>query len=164
MKKIILYVWNILILFLVVITIYVFGQRLAGIQHPQVFDTAFAIVVTGSMEPEIPIYSMVVIQTQDEYATNDIVTYINHNNISVTHRIVDVKHNQIIVKGDVNVFPDPPINKNQIVGKITQVIPIKYVFIVVIILVSIIIGSLVWPENKERYHNVNSKNSIKEKK
>jgi signal peptidase I len=147
-------------LFLVVITIYVFGQRLAGIHHPKVFDTAIAIVLSGSMEPEIPTYSIVVINTENEYQPGDIVTYINSNNVSITHRIIDIKDNQFIVKGDTNLIPDPPIHKNEIVGTVKCIIPYQYPLIVIIILVSIIIASLVWPENKERYKNVTRRNEI----
>lgn len=50
----------------------------------------------------------------------DIIVYYNNKNF-IGHRIVKIKRNQIITKGDNNPFLDKPLNLNQILGKVTAI-------------------------------------------
>jgi signal peptidase len=80
------------------------------------------VVQTGSMEPNIHVGS-VVFSFPGTYKPGDIITF-NRAEKSITHRIISVKNNQYIVKGDANKVVDPqPVNKNDITGKDVLIVP-----------------------------------------
>lgn len=98
-------------------------QKINGVQTPMVFGWGVARVLTGSMEPAIPVGSMIVIQEQDGYGVADVVTYENGQGRSVTHRIISVRGNEIVAQGDANNAADAPFKEDQIIGKVRLIIP-----------------------------------------
>ncbi len=75
-------------------------------------------VVSGSMEPEINIGDLIIIDTLDkDYHEKDIVTFYDTEDTFVTHRIVSINEDEIITKGDSNNSEDGVITKDKIVGK-----------------------------------------------
>lgn len=83
-------------------------------------------VTSGSMEPEIKEGDMVYIrkcQTAD-VEIGDIIAFETGNNQLVLHRVVDMKTEEVITKGDANDYNDfaPVISKN-IRGKLVLVLP-----------------------------------------
>jgi signal peptidase I len=91
------------------------------------FSNRLFIVQTGSMAPEIPGGSVVVIFPSNKYSISDVVTYSQGKNV-VTHRIVDVKELSggkiYFTKGDANSFIDPkPVSNNEILGRVIIVAP-----------------------------------------
>ncbi len=79
-------------------------------------------VVSGSMEPAIPVGSGVVVLSQPSYFDNDIITFKFSGNL-VTHRII-FAGNYFLTKGDANRSIDPEtVEKEQIVGKVILHIP-----------------------------------------
>ena len=107
----------IFILFLIISFIYLFV-----IISPKVFKNFYpfgikvATVLTGSMEPTIMTGDSIIIKESDKYIVNDIVTY-KKGNAYVTHRIVAIKGDTVITKGDANDIEDPPIKMDDIIGK-----------------------------------------------
>lgn len=96
------------------------GIRLIGI-------TPYA-VISGSMEPNIPVGSMVYVTPSDtgEYAVGDVVTYKSAAGAHVTHRVVEVNNTDrsVIVKGDANENVDAaPVPLASIVGKTIFSVP-----------------------------------------
>lgn len=83
-----------------------------------IFGYSCLIVRTGSMEPAIKINDMIIIKKQNNYSLNDIVAYNVQNKYLVTHRIVDIKNEEYITKGDINNVNDTSINKSQVEGKV----------------------------------------------
>ena len=86
-----------------------------------------AVVVSGSMEPEISIYDLVIIHKQSAYKKGDVVTYISGNS-AVTHRIIDLRVDEtgasfVKTKGDFNNISDIEFPVEQIVGKVIFTIP-----------------------------------------
>jgi signal peptidase I len=76
------------------------------------------IVKTGSMEPNIPVHSLVVINKKESYQMNDIINFI-YKDESYTHRIVAIGDGIYKTKGDANNIADlEVINKSSIVGKV----------------------------------------------
>ncbi len=120
------------------------------------FGIKTAVVVSGSMEPEIEINDFVVMKQPDGIKVGDIVTYesadVSHE---VMHRIIKTDGDEIITKGDANNTEDKPISESQItgiyigkvpvLGKIISFIikPIVFIIIVVMLLVWIF-----WPVKK----------------
>lgn len=74
-------------------------------------------VVSGSMEPTIHVGDLIVIDTKKkDIAQNDIVTFTDEEGAFVTHRVLSIKDNQMITKGDNNNSDDPAISVDHIVG------------------------------------------------
>lgn len=94
-------------------------QRIQGKQQPMFFGRGWAVVLSGSMEPTMSPGSAIFICEKDEYEIGDIVTYISKSGMSITHRIIDIKDDKYITRGDANKVADAPIDKSQIVGQAT---------------------------------------------
>lgn len=86
---------------------------------------AFLEVVSGSMEPELNIGDLVIINTNDkEINENDVITYSSSNGSFVTHRVVDNLDSGLITKGDANNAKDEDIVKEEnVLGKYIFKIP-----------------------------------------
>lgn len=79
-------------------------------------------VQTGSMADAINAGDWIIVKKQDNFKTNDIITYAQDGDF-ITHRIVESYKNTFVTKGDANNTKDSPINKEQIVGKVVKVLP-----------------------------------------
>lgn len=85
--------------------------------------TAFK-VVSGSMSDTINVGDIVIVKIKDEqeqFAENDIIVF-KQDDYIITHRIISIEQNKITTKGDANNTEDKTINKEQIIGKVTNVI------------------------------------------
>lgn len=86
------------------------------------------LVQSGSMEPSIMTGDIVLIQRQQTYLKNDVVTFRDKDERIVTHRITDIVQEEgelpITTKGDANRSEDADrIGEDQIIGKVVLVIP-----------------------------------------
>lgn len=95
---------------------------------PQLFGVSMKTVISGSMEPYIPVGSLAVIKPCDasELTVGDDVTYKLPSGIYVTHRIVgkDDKTGLIQTQGIANDIPDVPIYADIILGKVIFSVPL----------------------------------------
>lgn len=93
-------------------------------QFIEVFGYTDAIVISGSMEPQIDVGDMVIIHEKDSYQIGDIITFIQGDETGVTHRIIGQTDNGFITKGDANNTEDMAVvTSDQIVGKVVKIIP-----------------------------------------
>ncbi len=99
-------------------------------------------VITGSMEDTIKIDDIVIVKLTKDVKKDDIITFKMGNDF-VTHRIVDIKENSIITKGDANNTIDDPITKDEIVGKVVFIISNVAVWVKVLKTPEVIIAILV---------------------
>lgn len=89
-------------------------------------------VLTGSMEPEIPVGSLVSVSDTNasELSAGDIITYGGgglSKSAIVTHRVVEnhVDTGELITRGDANSANDPnPISYYQVIGKVSWHVPV----------------------------------------
>jgi signal peptidase len=91
-------------------------------------DTRYEPVYTGSMEPAIPVGSIVVIKPADPETlkVGDIICFKieSESATTVTHRIINITSQGFITKGDANEDPDQWIvAKENVIGKVIAVIP-----------------------------------------
>lgn len=104
-------------------------------QVPQVMGFSILRVLTGSMEPEIPEQSMLLVQKTDpkELQVGDIITFFSPdptlNGALNTHRIVAITPQrsglQFTTKGDASVLADQQsVSEAQVVGKVIFVSPL----------------------------------------
>ena len=92
-------------------------------------------VETGSMEPNYPIGSMVVVKPVwfDQLKEGDVITYVVSDNTVVTHRLIgiDTEHGLLTTKGDNNVVADASlVSYNNVIGRVEFCVPgFGYVFL-----------------------------------
>lgn len=103
--------------------VYTAVARAAGNPLPRIFGWGQAVVVSGSMEPEIPVGALVLIREQASYHPGDVVTYLDGNGNLVTHRLVSLSDGTAVTKGDANNAEDFPIQTEQILGRVRLVLP-----------------------------------------
>ena len=91
------------------------------------------IVASGSMEPEIKIGSLCLVNTKadfDHIKNGDIIAYRAKDGTQVTHRVMEKTLNGLVTKGDANPVTDGiVITKQNYIGKTAVSIPyLGYVF------------------------------------
>lgn len=95
---------------------------------PFVFGLRSMAVLTGSMEPNYPVGSMVYVKEapMDSIEVDDVISYRISSDTVVTHRVVAVDRDlkQFTTKGDANATEDgAPVSYDNVVGKARLVIP-----------------------------------------
>lgn len=89
----------ILIVFLVLITAVVISKASGG--EPSFFGYQIKTVLSGSMEPGIQTGSIVAIKPGGDmtrFQKGDVITFLNPDNILITHRVVDAELNSALGK------------------------------------------------------------------
>ena len=79
--------------------------------------------VTGeSMSPQIRINDFVKIKNVpfQDITCGDIVVF-QQGNEYITHRYLEIKESQLLMRGDKRVLPDPLIHKNQFTGMVVEI-------------------------------------------
>ena len=115
----------IIIILLCGISIYNSIEKAHGNTLPMPFGVGIAITETGSMEPNMPQGSLVVIVKDNSYEIDDIVAFRKDGeSIHTVHRIVDISGDTVTTCGDANNGScDDPITTNDIKGKVAFNIP-----------------------------------------
>lgn len=109
--------WNIASTVLVVIVV-LFAILLVGVR---VFGVQVYSVISGSMEPEYPVGSLIYVKKVDpaEIEVDDVITYVLPNNMPSTHRVVriDAENQLFYTKGDANNTEDgAPVHFKNLIG------------------------------------------------
>lgn len=92
-------------------------------QLPMIGGYGNAVVLSGSMEPNISVNDLLIIKECDSYEADDIVTFVDSYNDLVTHRIVKIDGSQVTTQGDANNVADPSFDASRIKGKVIAVLP-----------------------------------------
>ena len=110
---------GVLIFSLVPVVLFIFVTS----RSPILYGIRSFVVVTGSMTPALPVGSMVFTFPKSVYNIGEIITF-KRGNITVTHRIHDIKDGKFITKGDANNSSDAQIvSKAEIIGHDVAVVP-----------------------------------------
>ena len=117
-------VLTVLLALLLIANLYTIAVRsITGKPQPAVFGWSWAVVISGSMEPEISVNDLIVVREQDSYHVGDIITYESGSSV-VTHRIVAETEQGFTTKGDSNNTEDPKsVPHGAVVGRVVYVIP-----------------------------------------
>lgn len=99
------------------------ATRLAGNSVPMPFGVGAALVLSGSMEPELSVGDLLIVGECDEYRVDDVVVY-QDGGMAITHRIVSITDDEVVTRGDANNTDDDPIKYEQIKGKVVLAIPL----------------------------------------
>ncbi len=119
-KKICSFINILIIIALAVLALYLIVPRVLGMK-------TFA-VLSGSMEPEIPVGSIVITEEVDPatITSGQIITYQLEGDTMVTHRVVknDKNNKQFTTKGDANNVEDgSPVPYEKVVGHAKSKLP-----------------------------------------
>lgn len=127
------------------------------------------VVLSGSMEPALPVGSIVYTKSSSSYSPGDIISFSNGTGQTVTHRIVEETDDGYVTKGDANdsvdnavVAPSQVIGSSLFtipyVGKIMNFVRTPVGFITFIILPSVLfILSELWTIKKELEKEIEKK-------
>ena len=117
--------YGLLIAFLVLV-----GGLLIFSMFPVEGNFQIKIVLSGSMEPDIKVGSVVIVKPVDRYEVGDVVTFgkDDRENVPTTHRIIDVRivegETRFVTKGDANDDRDGrELTEKDINGKVLFGIP-----------------------------------------
>ena len=83
-----------------------------------------AAITSGSMWPVLKEGDLIFIEgiAKEELAVGDVVVYRNHDGGTFTiHRIVDLREDELVTKGDANFNKDDPIAYEDVVGRTVTV-------------------------------------------
>ena len=82
-----------------------------------------AAITSGSMWPELKKGDLVFIQGIDPRTVevNDIVVYTNQKNAFTIHRVVELRDDKLVTKGDANNVNDDPVQYEDIVGRLYKI-------------------------------------------
>lgn len=107
------------------LNIYSFNANsLVGNKMPMPFGYGAAVVLSGSMEPELSTGDLIVVKELEsyEYYINDIVVFQDSASL-IVHRIVAKDAKKLVTKGDANDASDDPIDVSAVKGKVIFKIP-----------------------------------------
>lgn len=99
------------------------AAHLAGNLVPMPFGVGAAVVLSGSMEPELSTGDLLILAERHDYAVGDVIVF-QDGRMAVTHRIVAMDEDIVITKGDANNAEDDPIQRDQIKGVVLLSIPL----------------------------------------
>ncbi|MBQ8403330.1 MAG: signal peptidase I [Clostridia bacterium] len=122
--------WFILRIVLIIVISVVLGtgiyswnaKTMGGNNLPMPFGVGVAVVISGSMEPELAVNDVIIVTEAKEYAVGDVVVFQDEYSL-VVHRIISADGEKIVTQGDANNTPDAPITKKDIKGKVCAKIP-----------------------------------------
>lgn len=126
MTKVISFILNVLLTIITIVIIigayYMYQVKIQKKDYANLFGYSLFEVATGSMLPTIKIGDVVIVKITNEVDVNDIIVYIDEDNI-ITHRLIEKDGEKIITRGDANNSEDKPIEENMIIGEVVKIIP-----------------------------------------
>lgn len=123
-KPVIRIILLVIIAALVGISVYsINAAKLNGNELPMPFGFGLTVVLSGSMEPELSVYDLLVVVPSENYEVNDVVVY-QAQRSSVVHRIISIEGEEVITRGDANTDDDAPINVKNIKGAVVFSVPL----------------------------------------
>ena len=122
--KIIIDVLTILIFIVLLLIIYSKVKTMfTGADYGEIFGFSTFEVGSGSMEPTFSKDDFVIVKKQKDYFENDIITFKDDKNTTITHRIKSKRGNVFTTGGDANNTNDTTsVKKEQIIGKVIKVL------------------------------------------
>ena len=128
LKKVVVWIFDgIFVLLIAAVVTLAVSSKLGKEEQPKLFGYQFMSVLSGSMSPTFETGSIVAVKSVSlqDIKKGDIVTFKEKEGRTVTHRVADIKDNQLITKGDANNAEDTtPVTQNMILGKVVYWVPL----------------------------------------
>lgn len=84
---------------------------------PMPFGYGAAVVMSGSMEPELSVGDLIIVKDTGDYEVDDVVVF-NSGGTRIVHKIVSIDGDEITTQGTANNTEDAPIGKDAIYGEV----------------------------------------------
>ena len=111
------------------VNVYMINARnLVGNHMPMPFGYGAAVVLSGSMEPELSVGDLIFVRETDQIEVNDIVVYQSGSSL-VVHRVMDIQENMVTTQGDANNVADEPIDLSLVKGEVFFYFPAICTFV-----------------------------------
>lgn len=111
-------------LLIIILGIQAYNKLIVRDETAGILGYNYKTVLTGSMEPAIPVGSIVITKEQSSYEIEDIISFQEEGAI-ITHRIISIDRERYITKGDANNVADTEeVQQKQILGKVILTIPL----------------------------------------
>ena len=111
-------------LLIIILGIQAYNKLIVHDETASILGCNYKTVLTGSMEPAIPVGSIVITKEQSSYEMEDIISFQEEGAI-ITHRIISIDRERYITKGDANNVADTEeVQQKQILGKVILTIPL----------------------------------------
>lgn len=91
------------------------AKSLTGNALPMPLGFGTAIVLSGSMEPELRVDDLIFVKAQESYEVGDVVVFQSGSSV-VVHRIIEMKDGTVVTKGDANNTDDGEMELSRIKG------------------------------------------------
>lgn len=105
------------------VNLYLFNANsVVGNAVPMPFGYGMAVVLSGSMEPELSVDDVIIIHKTNDYIVGDTVVY-QSGTTPVVHEIISIDGETVITKGTANNTADDPITMDMIKGEVVGNIP-----------------------------------------
>ena len=98
------------------------AKSLTGNSMPMPFGIGIAVVLSGSMEPDMSVNDMIIVRSCSDYTVGDVVVY-QDAHAFVVHKIIQRDGDLVITKGTANDSPDDPVDITRIKGKVVCTVP-----------------------------------------
>lgn len=109
------------ILYLAFIVLLVWGTPKA-LSHYLKTDYPMAAITSGSMWPELKRGDLIFVQgiaePKNEIKVGDIVVFMNEKNAFTIHRVIELRADTLVTKGDANNVSDEPVKYSDVIGKL----------------------------------------------
>ena len=119
----------VLIILLLATSVAVLGELLKDENLLSPWGTAVFTIVSGSMEPNIPVGSLILVTRVEaaQIQIDDIVTYFDQSNTEVvTHRVREISYGEdgyiYTTRGDANNTDDPPLEYDRVIGRVAYTV------------------------------------------
>ncbi len=123
LRKIILGLLSILIIFIMYITISYCYQKIILKKEPYILGYTSFINTGSSMMPYINVGDLVIVKKENSYNFDDVISFKTNENFVNTHRVVEVHDDFYKTKGDSNKFNDgEQIHISNIYGRVILVV------------------------------------------
>lgn len=114
------------VLLFIILALVVYAKVIVTVSddiHANYFGYRILEVASGSMQPTLDLKDILLVKVNEQdLKTDDIIAYKSEDSI-ITHRIVMIDNDNLVVKGDANNTVDSPIKKDQVIGKVIKIFP-----------------------------------------
>ena len=111
-------------LLIIILGIQTYNKLIVHDETAGILGYNYKTVLTGSMEPAIPVGSIVITKEKSSYEIEDIISFQEEGAI-ITHRIISIDRERYITKCDANNVADTEeVQQKQILGKVILTIPL----------------------------------------
>ncbi len=108
---------------LIGMNVYLFNANtVVGNSMPMPFGYGIAVVLSGSMEPQLMVDDVIIVHETNDYTVGDVVVF-QTGTMPVVHKIIEIDGDTVITQGIANNAPDEPITMGDIKGELVATIP-----------------------------------------